>query len=227
MLGIIFSICISIGLPLFALFYSCAKKYYIPFFLGVFAFVISQPLFRLPLLDYLESHSTSYLMFSVIHPALITVIIGLSAGIVEELARYIMMNFFMKQKDWKAGFLFGAGHGGIEAVMFLGISSLVMMFSPVSNAYNIDYFIGGTERFFALILHIGLSIIVLQGVTQKKFLYVALAICIHGFIDTLVGIFPLLFESTNHVIIASEVSLAVTALVVISYSFILKRRKIL
>ncbi|GGA91117.1 YhfC family glutamic-type intramembrane protease [Ornithinibacillus halotolerans] len=224
MFGIIFSICISIGIPLFALIYACVKRHYIPFFLGVLAFVISQLLFRLPLLDYLQSHSTTYSMLSIMNPVLFAIAIGLSAGIVEELARYIMMRFFMKQRSFQAGFLFGTGHGGIEAVWFVGISAISMLFSPLATFYNIDFLIGGTERFFALMLHIGLSIIVLHGVIQRKFLFVVLAIFIHGFIDTLIGIFPLIFESTNHVLIASEVSLAVTALVVISYSFLLKRR---
>src|SRR5690625_1133151 len=135
-------------------------------------------------------------MFSAMQPVLFAVVIGLSAGVFEEMARFIIMRFFMKQRDWKSGFLFGAGHGGIEAILFVGINSVVSLFSPAVIAYSTDFFIGGIERFFALLLHIGLSIIVLQGVVQKKFRYVIFAILIHGFVDSLIGILPL-FLSTN------------------------------
>lgn len=226
MVGVIFAICISVGLPLFAFIYACRKRRYIPFLLGVIAFVGSQIFFRIPIMQYLEGNSTSYLMFSVMRPILFSVLIGLSAGIVEGLARFIMIRFFMKQRDWKSGFLFGAGHGGVEAILFVGIQASVLLFSPSVFAYSTDFIIGGIERFFAILLHIGLSLIVLQGVVQKKFLYVILAILIHGIVDSLIGILPLLLPA-NYVIISLETSLAITALAVFSYSISLNRKGVL
>lgn len=226
MLGVVFAVCISIGLPLLAFLYGWKKKRFIPFLLGILAFTGSQILIRIPLMEYLQAHSTTYLMFSAMRPVLFAVVIGLSAGIFEELARFVMMHLFMKQRDWKAGFLFGAGHGGIEAVLFLGVGALAMMFSPTAYAYNVDFYIGGIERFFAMLLHIGLSIIVLQGVVQRKFIYVLLAIFIHGFMDALVGVMPL-FLPQNTALIAIEVSVAIIALAVCSYSLLIKRRDVL
>lgn len=226
MSGVIFAVCISIGFPLLAFIYACLKKRYLPFVLGVLAFVVSQVLIRIPLLEFLQAHSTTYLMFSVVQPVLFAVLLGLSAGIFEELARFVMMHFFMKQRDWQSGFLFGAGHGGIEAVLFVGVGAIAMMFSPLAIVYNVDFFIGGIERTFAILLHIGLSIIVLQGVVQKKFKYVLLAIIIHGFVDVLVGILPL-YMSPNNALIGIEVSAAIIALVVFSYSLVIKRRGVL
>lgn len=110
--------------------------------------------------------------------------------------------------------------------MFVGISALTIIFSPTANVYNIDFFIGGTERVFAMLLHIGLSIIVLQGVVQRKFIYVGLAITIHGVIAAMVGVFPL-FMSPNTALIAIEVSVAIIALAVFSYSLSFKRRGVL
>lgn len=224
--GIIFSLLISIGLPLVAFFYAIVTKRYIPFLLGMLAFIGSQVLIRIPLLEYMQVHSTTYLMISATQPVLFAVIIGLSAGVFEELARFILIHFFMKQRDWQSGFLFGAGHGGIEAVLFVGISAFTMIFLSSADAYNVDFLIGGIERFFAMLLHIGLSIFVLQGVVQRKFLYVVLAITIHGFINALVGILPI-FVSPNISLIAAEVSLAITALAVFSYSLSIKRREVL
>src|SRR5690625_4607416 len=117
-LGIIFSLFISIGLPLVALFYAIIRKRHMPFLLGMLAFISSQVFIRIPLLEYMQVHSTTYLMFSAMQPVLFAVVIGLSAGVFEEMARFIIMRFFMKQRNWQSGFLFGAGHGGIEAVLF-------------------------------------------------------------------------------------------------------------
>ena len=226
MAGVIFAIVVSVGLPFIALLYAFYKKRYIPFGLGILAFVVSQVLLRIPLMQYIGQNSASYSMFSVTQPVLFSIVIGLSAGVFEELARFVAMRFLMKQRDWQSGFLFGAGHGGIEAVLFVGISAVSLLLSPSLITSGELYFVGGLERFFAMLLHIGLSIIVLQGVMQKRFLYVILAILIHGLVDALVGIFPI-YIPADYVLIAIEGALALIALAVFIYSLRLKRRGVL
>lgn len=226
MFEIIFAIFISIGLPLFAFIYAYTNKRSIPFLLGVLSFICSQVLIRIPVLQYLQVNTTTYTMISVINPVLFALIMGLSAGVFEEFARYIMMKFFMKHHDWRSGFFLGAGHGGIESILFVGISALTMMFSSPVNTHDIDLFVGGIERFFAMLLHIGLSIILLQGVIQKKFIYVMLAVVIHGFVNALISIFPL-FIPPNFELISIEVSLAIISLVIFGYSLLIKRRGVL
>lgn len=223
--GVIFSICMSIGIPLLAFIYASMKKRYLPFIFGVLAFVISQVLLRIPLLQFLETHSSAYLMFRTTQPVLFAILLSLSAGVFEELARFIFMRFLMKQRDWKSGFLFGVGHGGIEAILLVGIGAVVMVFSPLISMYNVDFFISGTERFFAMMLHVGLSIIVLKGVVKRKFVYVVVAIMIHGFVNSLVGILPLFMPPTT-ALLTTEVSIAIIALAVFSYSLFMKRREI-
>ena len=61
MLGVIFAVCISVGLPVLTFVYACMKKRYIPFLLGVIAFVVSQIFFRLPIMQYLQANSSNYL----------------------------------------------------------------------------------------------------------------------------------------------------------------------
>lgn len=226
MFGIMFAVCVSIGIPLIIFLYVCFKKSYVPFLLGALAFIISQVLIRIPLLESLQTHNTTFAMFSTVRPVLFAIVIGLSAGIFEELARFVLMRFVMKQRDWWSGLLFGVGHGGIEAILLVGINALVLLFSLQASAHNIDFFIGGIERLFTLVLHIGLSIIVLRGVVQSRFSYVVLAILIHSFVDTLVGIFPL-FMSSNAALIAIEISLIMIALAVMSYSLSIKRKGVL
>ncbi len=226
MYGIILALIISIGIPVFMFIYACYRKLYIPFLLGVLAFVVSQVMLRIPLLEYLSEHSAAFIMFSVTNPVLFVIILGLSAGVFEELARFVAMRFFMKQRGWMAGFLFGAGHGGIEAVIFTGISAVMALFSPAALAHYDMFIIGGVERFFAIMLHIGFSIIVLTGVVRRNLLYVLLAILLHGFIDAIVGIIPLLLQGDN-VLIVIELTVAIFAIVVFMFSLWIKRKGVL
>ncbi|CAM4197730.1 MULTISPECIES: YhfC family intramembrane metalloprotease [Bacillus] len=224
--GLIFTAFISIGLPLVALLYAFWKKRYIPYMFGVLAFVVSQVLIRIPLLNYLNGNSTGFQMFSVMQPILFVIVLSLSAGIFEETARFIAMRYFMKQRDWQSGFLFGAGHGGIEAVLIVGIPVISLLLSQTVIQNGDSYYIGGIERIFAMVLHVGLSFIVLQAVVQKKFRYVVYAIFIHGTVNALASIIPL-YVSGKRGIIAAEVSIAICALLVFSYSFLLKRKGVL
>lgn len=226
MAGLIFTVIISVGIPFIALLYACYKKRYIPFGLGIIAFVVSQILLRIPLMQYLGQNSLAYSMFQATQPVLFAILIGLSAGVFEELARFIAIKYVMKQRDWQSGFLFGIGHGGIEAVLFVGISALSLLFSPAIIFGGDLYVIGGIERFFAMLLHIGLSLIVLQGVVRKKFLYIIVAILVHGFVDALVGVTPL-YVPADYALIVVEVMLAITSLSVFGYGLWMKRKGIL
>nr|WP_142255448.1 YhfC family glutamic-type intramembrane protease [Bacillus sinesaloumensis] len=207
-----------------AFVYACYKKLHIPFVLGMLSFVVSQVLLRIPLLEYLEKNSTSYLMFSATQPVLYAIVVGgLTAGIFEEMARFLAMRYFLKMKEWNSGFLFGLGHGGIEAILFVGISAVPLIFSPTAIAYNETYFISGIERFFAIILHMGLSVIVLKGVVTKRIFYVLLAILLHSFINSIIGILPL-FVPRGIVLIVLESTIAIFAIVVFCFSLLLNRR---
>lgn len=226
MLGILFAMGVSFVLPIILFLYACVKKRYIAFLLGVVAFTGSQVLFRIPILHYLQNDSSTYLIFRALHPIMFAIMIALSAGVVEELARFIMMKYVMKKHDWQSGFSFGAGHGGIEAILFVGISALTMLLSSSAFviAYQDSFFISGIERFFAMLLHIGLSIFVLQGIIRKNRLYLIMAMMIHGFVNATIGIFPLYLPAHTS-LIAIEVTLAVTALIVFSYSLSIKRKE--
>ena len=141
---LIFTAFISIGLPLVALLYAFWKKRYIPYMLGVLAFVVSQILIRIPILNYLNGNSTAFSMFSVMQPILFAIMLSLSAGIFEEIARFIAMRYFMKQRDWQSGFLFGVGHGGIEAVLIVGIPVVSLLLSQTVSGNTDSYLWSGT-----------------------------------------------------------------------------------
>lgn len=226
LVGILFAVFTSLLLPIAAFSYAIASKRWLPFLLGVLAFSISQLLLRIPLLDLLQKHSTTYILIGSTKPILFALILGFSAGIFEELARYLLMKFFMKKKDWTSGFIFGLGHGGVEAVLFLGLGALTALFSPVSFIYGGEYFLGGAERFFAITLHISLSIIVLRSVVERRIVFLIVAILIHGITNSLIGIIPQ-FMKGSHALITLELVFAVTAFITFIYSLIIKRKGIL
>ena len=74
-----------------------------------------------------------------------------------------------------------------------------------------------------MVLHIGLSIIVLHAVVQKKFRYVVYTILIHGTANAIASIIALYVQGKSGIIL-SEVSIAICAVLVFSYSVILKRK---
>lgn len=225
MAGIIVTIVISLVLPLLVFVYALYRQMSIPFVLGAVAFVVSQMVLRIPLLNYWGTHSVSYTMFQMTQPILFFIVLGLSAGVFEELARYVMMRYFMKRKSWQAGVLFGAGHGGIEAVLLVGIAAVSVLLSP-NMLMQDGLWIGGFERFFAMLLHIGLSIVVLTGVRRGKFIYVIAAIVIHGVVNALSGILPM-FVPAAYALFVVEGTLAVSALALCWYSLSIRKRGVL
>lgn len=221
--GNLFALIISIGIPVGFLIYAVIRKQLRAFLLGVLAFVGSQVLFRIPILQLLGEHSVTYSMFQAMQPLLFTIVLALSAGIVEESARYIFMRYLLREQSWQSGLLFGAGHGGIEAILFVGISAIVASFSTRDAMYNTEFFIGGIERLFAILFHIGLSLLVLRSVREGRFSLLVVAILLHGFVNSLIGIIPLIF-ATTHSLFVIELSLAITATSLFIYNLYIKRK---
>lgn len=221
--GLIFAIIVSIGIPVGFFVYAIISKHMWSFVLGVVAFVGSQVLFRIPILQVLETNSVTYTMFSIKNPLLFSIVIGLSAGVAEELARFILLRFVIRSHSWQTGIFFGAGHGGIEAVLFVGIGSILMLFSFDGIWFGNEYFIGGIERLFAMIFHIGLSLLVLRTVIERRYLPLVVAIFLHGFVNSLVGIVPL-YVAPELALIVIEVSLAFVAVGLLIYHVRLKRK---
>ncbi|MGB9776413.1 MAG: YhfC family glutamic-type intramembrane protease [Anaerolineae bacterium] len=137
---------------------------------------------------------------------------GLSAGICEEVARYLVLRFWRKEaRSWAQGLAFGAGHGGIESVL-LGLSVLSGFVSMLilrrlgpenlglsgelleqtrqqMEAYwAIPWYLpllGGLERVFAITMHIAWTLLVLQAVVRRNLLWLALAVLAHALVDGL------------------------------------------
>lgn len=134
----------------------------------------------------------------------------LAAGIFEEVGRYLMYKTFLKGKtEWKDGIAFGLGHGGIEAILLVGVTNIQAfvlanmvnagrfgevaaklpketadaMLNTLVNTPPALFLIGGVERLFALVFQIVFSLIVLYGIRCGKKVYLLYAILAHALMD--------------------------------------------
>lgn len=178
-------LCITVAFPLAVLIYAIYKNRFIPFLLGVIAFVVSQIFLRIPLVNYLQTESSLYQLWSISNPISMILLLSFSAGFFEEIARYVAMRCFMKQRDLLSGVMFGVGHGGIEAFLFAGLATIISFSSVVGIE---SYSVVGLERGLAIVVHICLSLLVLRAIQQQQFIKVLLAMTIHGLINATVAI---------------------------------------
>lgn len=195
------------GIPLlgavFFLFYKKATIY--TFFMGAACFFLSQLILRIPLFNWLSGHNDWFALAPYTNPVLYTAILAFSAGIFEEIGRWIFMKYPCKGKDtWMHGVSFGLGHGGIEAVWVLTLSVIPSLLNGTLSLAGWEVILVGLERLCAMSFHIAMSILVLIGVRKKRFRFCAAAILIHGIFD-LTTIIP------NHRIIWAILALCAIA----------------
>ncbi len=106
--------------------------------------------------------------------------------------------------------MYGAGHGGMEAVLILGVASInnlvnalllnsgalmeslasdpnarqaLEALSPLGTLPAWQFFLGGGERISAIALQIALSLFVYRAVSDRRKWFYSLAILIHGALD--------------------------------------------
>lgn len=225
--GLIFSVIISVVIPvLMLMYYICRKRKGLKSFtVGVLVFFISQILLRLPMLYFILPTQTWYIKLSV-DPYLCSIFLGLSAGIFEEVGRYIGFKYFLKNnRQYEDGLAFSFGHWGIEALLIVGINALVLLFNTslaqTTGLNTLNSYLMGMERIFALSLHVGFTMIVLYGIKLNKIKYLFIAIILHGIVDAGLGILPALFNIGT---IGIEVYVLLWALVFLYLTFKLKSR---
>ena len=140
---------------------------------------------------------------------------GLAAGIFEETGRFLAMRHVLKTEQSNDGnaLMYGAGHGGAEAALLLGltmISNLALsvmintgslgsiLKSVPAEAFDqaqtqlralvetqpTDFFLGMAERLLAVTFHLALSVLVWFAATKKGSMwFYPLAILLHALLD--------------------------------------------
>jgi uncharacterized membrane protein YhfC len=137
------------------------------------------------------------------------IFLGLSAGIFEEGARYLVLRWWAKDaRSWRNGVLFGAGHGGVEAII-LGLlviyaffqmmilrnnavaeivpaSQLALVQEQVASYWSTTWYnslLGALERLFTIPCQIAMAVMVMQVFTRKNILWLLIAIGYHAILD--------------------------------------------
>jgi uncharacterized membrane protein YhfC len=202
---------ISIGFPI-VLFVAFHKKYNAkvpPMIFGIAGFII----FTLVLERLI--HRIVFYKFSLRETPVVYIIYGiLMAGIFEETARFISFNILKKKYNGiGTGLAYGVGHGGIEAVLLVGLSMVnAIITGIIVNMGKIEtitgklqgaaleqtnsqiaalataapylFLVSGIERIFAIGTQISLSVIVFYAVYgRNKKWLFPLAIILHAIID--------------------------------------------
>lgn len=216
MVFMVVSLVIAVGLPV-ALLILARKRYgsgILPAVIGaaafiLFAMVLEQILHMLVLRP--DAQGGIALMRQ---PILYMLYGGFAAGIFEETARFLVFRVFKKKTAGVRNALsYGIGHGGIEAILIVGLSMISnLMLAAIINAGMADtltvgataevaaqtqasiaqlvatppymFLLAGAERVMAIAIHIGLSVIVYYAATKKGKLWLyPLAIVLHAVID--------------------------------------------
>jgi uncharacterized membrane protein YhfC len=144
---------------------------------------------------------------------LMALVAGLSAGICEEGARYLVLRYWQREaRSWAQAVGFGAGHGGIEALLLgllvavncaamvglrgmdlgaLGLSGEVLeqAQAQVEAFWTIPWYLpllGGLERVLAIVIQIALSILVVRALAHRNAGWLLVAIGAHTLVDGVV-----------------------------------------
>ena len=214
----IFCILVSFGIPLTALILAVKKKnrYVKPFFIGALTFFVSQFLLRMPLLQLWLANQSWFMVLPVQNPWLYSLILGFSASVFEEMGRCLAFRFLLKNNlRWFDGVIFGAGHGGIEAILLVGVNYIVMLFLYGGTPGDPSMILfAGMERLSAMASHIGMSMLVLLSVKKKNAIYLLAALLVHGFMDSGIGILQISGFQTG----AIEAFLAAVGIGLLAYA---------
>ncbi|MGO3751680.1 MAG: YhfC family glutamic-type intramembrane protease [Peptoniphilaceae bacterium] len=182
------------------------KRRILTFILGSICFIASQPLLRIPILNYIQSTSR-FSLFYVLNPLLTGILIVFSAGIFEEIFRFIFKKAFLKpiKTDILEPILFGLGHGISEALIILIPALSIVSIGNLKMAI--------IERILTIILHVGLTVIVWNGFQlNKKIRYLLIAVLIHGLTNSFIPIFSF---SKNRIILIEGILLLVDILLIV------------
>ncbi len=174
---------------------------------GALTFLASQ-LARLPFLYLLTVLVTPLVRIASDSPAVFwinLVVLSLTAGLFEESARwFVLQRFATTTRGWRAAVMFGAGHGGIEAMLLVGgftIFNIVLlqlgdslvaqtqnaversaMMAQLDALYGLQWWDSALvvwERVAAVTFHVGAAVVVMQTVLTGRRVWWVVAVVGH------------------------------------------------
>ncbi len=175
---------------------------------------------------------------------ILALFLGLSAGLFEEVGRYLTCRFWAKEaRSWGTGLMLGAGHGGVEAILvgfvtLLNVGALATMRDgsllnqisteqlPVVQAQIEAVFaapwylilMGALERVFAITFHLSASLLVMQAFVRGQIRWLGFSILWHTVLN-----FTAVYAAVTWNVFVTEALLGVFALFSLGLIFWLRR----
>lgn len=216
------------------------------FFIGGAAFVLAQ-IFHFPFNSFVLNPIMRQFNFTAastgINLVMWAVLLGLSAGIFEGVAHYLALRYWAKEeRSWNNAMMYGIGHGGTEAVLLgilaaintivfialrnLDLASLlpadqVEAFAAQSDAFwALPWYgamLGGVERIWAIIIHLGATVLVFQAIRRKNIGWLFLGIGLHALFDGVA-----VYAAVNWGVYVTEAILGVLSIMTLVIIFALR-----
>ena len=168
---------------------------------GALTFVVSQFVFRLPWQIPLNAWLAPKLEGNELATFAWIAVSALTAGLFEETGRWLAYRWLWKDRSTRGGVMLGAGHGGVESIVLIGLSLVgsLVVYVALSHGTTLGIpagtlplvekqfatltpllaTLGGVERISACALHIGCSLLVLEGVRAQQKKWWALSVAVH------------------------------------------------
>jgi uncharacterized membrane protein YhfC len=177
---------------------------------GATVFFIFQLATRVPAVQFIQSAIGEQLKASQTLMWTWLVVLALTAGLFEEVGRYIGYRVFMRreEKTWSKAIMYGLGHGGLESIVLVGgltLIGLVNLWSIASGgltqlpedqralaAQQIATLnaqpgwaalLSAWERLWTVPIQVAFSVIVLQVFRRGRLIWLLWAILGHAFVD--------------------------------------------
>jgi uncharacterized membrane protein YhfC len=177
------------------------------------------------------------------------IVLGLSAGLFEEITRYVIFRWWTKDaRSWRKGLLLGAGHGGIEAIIVGGLtlygflrlvnlryvdltplfpaSQLALAQQQVQAYWSMSWsysLLGAVERLFTIPCHLAFAVLVMRSITHRQPVWLVLAILWHAIVDASSVYLSGLWSSYPWGAYAVEGAIGIAALISIAIIFSLRQ----
>ena len=181
------------------------------FWFGVLIFLLFQLVTRVPIVTILGIVLAPALRASPISRWAWLVVLALTAGLAEEIGRYVGYRWLMgrEEKTWNNAVMYGVGHGGLESIVLVGGGALLSLISiaatlatvnpaklPAGQRHTVmaqfaalaaqpgwEPLLGAWERLWTLPFHIAMSVVVLQVFRRGQLRWLWVAVGAHALFD--------------------------------------------
>jgi uncharacterized membrane protein YhfC len=184
---------------------------------GALIFFLFQLISRVPLVTILGNVLAPQLASSRAFLLFWLIVLPLTAGLFEEIGRYIGYRWLMRKegKTWDKAVMYGLGHGGLESILLVGglgllslvnvlvLSNINLNTLPASqhaqvvrqlaaiNAQPVWFpLLGAWERLWTVPFHVAMSVIVLQVFRRGQIRWLWLAVLLHTLLDLSATLLP-------------------------------------